>query len=147
MSNAIDRLEELEGRATGGPWTTHCFTQHEPEEAALMKKHGIKPAPVMSNDGERYIMGPESADGRTRIALVDPRTHFKRGKGYGHECAERDANAALISALRNASKPLLAVVRAGERYIEALDTGDPNDHAHHEEALRLALATLKEMPL
>lgn len=145
MSNAIDRLEEMEGRATGGPWTTGDVMPGEPDTIC----------------GTRTVDAPYDGEMQT-VAFVHPST---TGEGSTWtDARERDANAALISALRNASKPLLAVVRAGEEVAnierpdemtEPSDCHDVPGWAMHYivemereiSELRLALATLKEMPL
>jgi len=127
MSNAIDRLEEMEGRATGGPWTPvhRCATSDD----------------TNPSHGESGGLGWELS------GPPEPQLRGHYANGY---------DAHLISALRNASKPLLAVVRAGEAVIATKRCDCYTYAPYHiggcpiieaEKALRLALATLKEAPL
>lgn len=57
------------------------------------------------NNGEAMV----SAEDR-RICAVDCATAFKRGQGYTHVCAERDANARLIAAAPELVEALRAIV-------------------------------------
>lgn len=66
---------------------------NEHEDFEKLKKLGIDPTPMMGNNGERYITGPDGG-----LAHVLPTVQPKRGKGYGHVDEERDANARLIAA-------------------------------------------------
>ena len=120
IGHAIDRLEELEGRATGdAPHTVHA---------------GYLP---YTDYPHLVAAGPTNATAIARFADAD------EAKAY--------------AALRNASKPLLAVVRAAERVCPETfppSTSDLDERmkrtkeiAGRWEALRLALATLKEMQL
>lgn len=128
MSNAIDRLEELEGRATGG--------RIEAEEDGTLSVEG---APVAR------VLQPED------FPCLDEEDEPQAQ-------AEADALASLLAALRNASKPLLAVVRAGEEVarLETLYAHEGNavergiigrelGEAH--DSLRRKLRTLKETTL
>lgn len=57
----------------------------------------------LMNDGSRAVIAEE------RVALVDSVAPFKRGEGWRHECAERDANAHLISSAPDMA-PLVEVL-------------------------------------
>jgi hypothetical protein len=81
---------------TPGPWKLVEYHM-APADVELARKHGIDVPVAMTNDGQRYITA-DSASDRTRIALVDSMTDYKRGKGHEVQCAERDANARLIAA-------------------------------------------------
>jgi hypothetical protein len=61
----------------------------------------------LTNDGQRYLMAGPSDD-PVRVALIDRRSPYKRGRGYEGDCAERDANACLIKA----APDLLAALQA-----------------------------------
>lgn len=122
MSNAIDRLEEMEGRATGPTWRADELNSVR----VVWDRPVGEPQPVVIH----------------------------------HVCFGHDR--AFLCALRNASKPLLAVVRAGEKVQALMDemttpaslqavlrpraiVTEELDEAR--KALRLALATLKETTL
>lgn len=79
-------------RFTPGPWRSPVWIQ-EGAEIGEAKRLGLPLTPAMGNSGERYVLGGEKG-----IALVNPTIRPKRGKGFGHDDAERDANAALIAA-------------------------------------------------
>jgi hypothetical protein len=141
MSNTIDRLEELEGRATPAPWEADAnWHIKKAGMPGVYETHGSRPSPNV-------------------ILQV-----------HGPKCAQTDCEPSgdydLILALRNAAKPLLAVVRAAELYEQATTsfmqavgaeggverTDDEIEAESHKadaarEALRLALATLKETTL
>ena len=134
MSNAIDRLEEMEANATVGPWVA------DSKYGGGVVRGGPIKVYVNGSSQDQVALAVGTEDGRER----------------------QDANAALISALRNASKPLLAVVRAGEAVDNAarnLASFNGSDATAEEmgslettlavrlKALRLALATLKETTL
>lgn len=91
-----------ENKFTPAPWTSPIWSGDE-EFNLKADKMGIARVPALTNDGCRFVM----AENR-RVALVDCATDFKRGKGYQTECAERDANARLISA---APELLAAIIR------------------------------------
>lgn len=78
-------------KPTSGPAEFRKWAQNK-TDILLMEKHGIKPIRVLMNDGSAPVMV-----GDKRVALVDCQTDFKRGKGHLTECAERDANAELIT--------------------------------------------------
>jgi hypothetical protein len=63
----------------------------------------------LTNDGQRYVMAGPS-DEPVRVALIDRRSPYKRGRGYDGDCTERDANARLIAA----SPALLEAARRAE---------------------------------
>jgi hypothetical protein len=77
---------------TPGPWSYRQWAQSD-EHIAEARSVGLEPTPMMGNGGERYVTGPDC-----RICEVVPVIQPKRGRGYGHEDAERDANARLIAA-------------------------------------------------
>ena len=77
---------------TPGPWRfkKYCLDETTRDE---MRKRGIEGDMLaLSNDGQAAVMSDSG-----RIAAVDCRTEFKRGKGHLTECPEREANARLIS--------------------------------------------------
>jgi hypothetical protein len=67
---------------------------------------GISRVPALTNDGSRFVI-TESG----RVALVDCKTEYKRGKGHQTECAERDANARLIAAAPELLDALKACIK------------------------------------
>lgn len=77
---------------TAGPWTSPIWHGDE-ETNAKAEALGIRKVPALANDGSRFVVAPSG-----RVALVDCKTAYKRGTGHQTECAERDANAALIAA-------------------------------------------------
>lgn len=126
MSNAIDRLEELEGRATKGP----------------MKAAEITPT---SNP---LLLGPDGQSAFGLLATFYWGCHPNTPEAEAKMVDGVESLVELLAALRNAAKPLLAVVRAGERInADLAANGDNIVTDDDKEALRLALATLKEMPL
>ena len=79
---------------TPGPWR---FKKYAATEASRekMKALGMNIEAdqlAVGNDGEAYVMSETG-----RIAQVDCRMEFKRGKGHLTECPEREANARLIA--------------------------------------------------
>lgn len=66
------------------------------------------------NDGATVVMGNfADEDDRTRVALVDCKTPYKRGTGYMAQCAERDANARLIAA----APEMLEALKLAREYV------------------------------
>lgn len=104
----LDRLAELEAKATKGPWYFRKYLS-SPEDIALARKHGIEPVQAIDNGGERFVTKENG-----RVCLVDPTTKVKRGMGHKHVDDERDANSALIAHARNCLSHLLAVARAAK---------------------------------
>lgn len=86
---------------TPGPWHYSPYAQ-DGEELATIKKLGLRPTRLLTNEGQAIVMGPDE-----RVAVVDCHTKFKRGQGHLSECDERDANARLIAA----APDLLATLR------------------------------------
>lgn len=142
MSNAIDRLEELEGRATIGPFVVvETDDGHEIQMASALDhtKIGNEVQHII-----KYDHGMLPSDG---------------GKHAARQYGEAEGNINLLAALRNAAKPLLAVVRAADMvsyYVNVSasmrDDGSPVEEQRARQVkaytdLRLALATLKETTL
>jgi hypothetical protein len=99
----------MSDKFTPGPWVFREFFQ-DAEEIAKAKKHGLEPTPYMDNDGSRYVyVNGDDGMVRANIAMVQSQTRFKRGKSFGGECAERDANARLIAAAPELLGALLRV--------------------------------------
>ena len=59
---------------------------------------------ALTNDGQQPIVGADR-----RVALADSQTDFKRGQGWNHDCAEREANAQLIAAAPDMLEALIAI--------------------------------------
>ena len=76
---------------TPGPWVSPVFHGTDENNAEAIKL-GLKPVQALSNDGSRFVMADDK-----RVALVDCQAYYKRGRGHQIDCAERDANAALIA--------------------------------------------------
>lgn len=93
------------------PWTMRLHL-NTAEDEAFAREHGVKMTliPALTADGSRIISGP---DGQ-RVAYVPPVTEPKRGEGYKHIDAERDARGHLIAA----APELLAACKA---LVEAFD--------------------------
>lgn len=82
---------------TPGPYFSREYAQ-DAEDLAQMRKLGIKPTRMLTNEGQVALMAGKGDDVK-RIALIDCQTRYKRGEGYKTECAERDANTALFAAV------------------------------------------------
>jgi hypothetical protein len=87
--------DTLKTTYTPGPWVFKKYSL-DTETRDRMRKLGMNDEAdqlAVSNEGQAYVMAEAG-----RVALVDCRVDFKRGKGYLTECSEREANAALIAA-------------------------------------------------
>lgn len=78
-------LEALRGH-TAGPWNVSGESGRGFDTRFL------------TNDGQLPVMAPDPDQETKRVVLVDCQSPFKRGQGWQSNCAERDANAALIAA-------------------------------------------------
>lgn len=87
----------MNAKHTDKPWWFSKYMSSQ-EDTKKMVELGLEPTQAISNDGSRYLMAGDRDGDYKRIALVDCQTAFKRGKGYQTACAERDANALLMSA-------------------------------------------------
>jgi hypothetical protein len=83
--------------------TTKAHTQGTLEASTLRTNDGSVPL---------IIQGPNGLDDRKRLGLVDCQSEFKRGQGWKHECAERDANVARLIVAWNSHDDLVAALKA-----------------------------------
>lgn len=128
MSNAIDRLEELEGRATGGPLKAESRT---------------------SSSNPR-LLGPDGQQAFGLLASFYWGCHPNTPEAEAKMVDEVESLVELLAALRNAAKPLLAVVRAADDLSDEMrgcTCPCCKGVEPERKALRLALATLKETTL
>jgi len=91
------------------PWTMRLHL-NTAEDEAFAREHGVKMTliPALTADGSRIISGP---DGQ-HVAYVPPVTEPKRGEGYKHIDAERDARGHLIAAAPETTAALRGLVDA-----------------------------------
>jgi hypothetical protein len=105
-----------EAKHTPGPYFWREFAQ-DAEDLAEMRKLGMTPTRMLTNEGQIPLMAGEGHDVK-RIALIDCQTNYKRGQGCKTACAERDANATLFAA----ASDLLAAAQK----LEAAETFNAN---------------------
>lgn len=107
-SSSQSHAQVVQGH-TPGPYSFRVYaTDDDPNE---LRKHGLEPVRLFTNEGQIAIMAG-TGDDKTRVALIDCQTKYKRGTGHKTDCPERDANATLIAA---APDMLAALKRAAFR--------------------------------